>query len=490
MSSDADHGAVAAGKGARRGPRILGGRRVRPVSPSTWLDTSLPPWEAYDRKIVAVLVVLLVLTMRLAVPVGPSGTSVALPLTYALIGLLWLRRRLVIDGLRVELLGVAIAACLITTAAVALQTQPFSQPSLLLLLVIYLPWVLRVGGDAGRELVEHAGRVFVRVMLVVAAAGTAQFAGQLAGAWQYEDYLADILPPGLLIAGYNTSIPVMFGSSMYKSNGFVLLEPSFLSQYCALAVIVGLMLGIRAWQVLLLLSGLVSAVSGTGLVLLAVGLVLILVRARRRIRPGHVVAAGLAAALLFLSPAATLLLDRSDEVSQQGSSGNARFLQPYLEAAAGLEADHQRYAVGAGPGSAERLLESARDGIGYPVLYSPLPKLVFEYGLVAGGLFLMFILLSMFDGAPWPVVPATLIVMTLFLSGGLLQAQTAYLAWLLTGFGATPRPLAKTPVLRWDPGAARRTVVESPPSLTLPAGEHHRDDGPDGPSSETQRGDP
>ncbi|NEM05908.1 hypothetical protein [Geodermatophilus normandii] len=389
------------------------------------------------------LVVLCVLAMRLGLPVGEAGVPVVLPLGFALAALLLVRGRVVVDRLRVELYTVAVIACLCTTAAVALQGIPFSTNSILLLLVVYLPWVLRVADSAGAAVLRHAGRVFIRVMVAVAGVGTAQFAGQVLGVWQYEDLVGDLVPSWLLISGYNTSIPLQFGSSLYKANAFVLLEPSFLSQFCALAVVIGLMLGIRAWQLVVLLAGLVSAVSGTGIVLLGVGSALVLVRARRRIRPAHLAAGGVAAGLLFLSPAATLLLDRSGEFSQPGTSGNARFLQPYAEVLRGLEVSPLRYAVGAGPGNADRLLASARDGVGFDVLYSTLPKLVFEYGLVAGGLFLLFLLLSMLDGAPWPVVPGTLVVMTMFLSGGLLQPQTAFLAWLLTGFGAGPAPAAR-----------------------------------------------
>jgi hypothetical protein len=69
-----------------------------------------------------------------------------------------------------------------------------------------------------------------------------------------------------------------------------------------------------------------------------------------------------------------------------------------------------------------------------------IPKLAFEYGILAGGLFALFLLLALIDRTPWRVVPGSLVVMVFLLSGALLQPQTAYLAWLLSGIGASDGP--------------------------------------------------
>ncbi len=80
-----------------------------------------------------------------------------------------------------------------------------------------------------------------------------------------------------------------------------------------------------------------------------------------------------------------------------------------------------------------------RQGVGELVSYSLIPKLAFEYGVVAGGLFVVFLLVSMLRGAPWKIVPGSLVFMTFFLSGALLQPQTAFLAWLFTVLGSHDR---------------------------------------------------
>lgn len=402
-------------------------------------------WGEGDQRVVTILVVLLVLTQRMGVPVGGSTISVALPLSYLAVTILLFRRRLTANRLRSELYLIAITACLATTAIVALDGGSFSMTSLLLLVAIYLPWTMRARGSTPYAVAWRAGATFVRVMLVVAAVAVLQFAAQLAGIWQYQDYLAQVIPSQYLVFGYNPNIPLVFGSPTFKANAFVMLEPSFLSQYCALAAVIGMILRVPTWQLLLLVAGLASAVSGTGIVALAIGGALILVRARHRIRPAYLVGAVVALVVVLLGPTAPLLLDRTGEVTQSGTSGNARFVAPITEALRGLEDDPARYAVGAGPGSADRLLGERGDGRSALANFSIAPKLAFEYGLIAGGLFVVFILLGLLDGAPWRVVPGVLVVMLFLLSGALLQPQTAFLAWVLIGLGASDRARAPYP---------------------------------------------
>ncbi len=421
-------------EGATRGPDA----RAPSLTAGTGSD---PGWHRSDQRLVSTLVVLLVLTQRIGVPVGDTSISVALPISYVVIGALLVRGRLAVSRLRGELYLLAVTAVLAVTAAVSIGGGTLSLSSLMLLLVIYLPWTLRVAGSSGRQVTLRAGRTFVRVMVVVAAVAVVQFVAQLTGWWTYEDYLGEWLPPELLVPDYNTSIPLVFGSETFKANAFVMLEPSALSQFCALAVVIGLMLRARAWQVLILAAGLASAVSGTGIILLVSGIALMLVRAPWRIRPAYLLATSVGAVgLLVWTPAGGLLLNRSDEVAQPDSSGYARFVAPYLEVREGLASEPVRYLIGAGPGTVERLLTSNRNGMGVEVLYSVIPKLAFEYGLIAGGLVALFVLAGMLDRAPWRVVPATAALMIFFLSGALLQPQTAFLAWILTGLGSTDDP--------------------------------------------------
>ncbi len=399
-----------------------------------------PPVSRFDLRLVSALVVLVVLTQRIGVDVGGTALSLSVPLAYAFVGICLVRHVLVVSRLRAVLLCAGLAACMLATAAVSWRGGPsdqYSVQSLLLLALIYLPWALRVRGTQGAAVVARAGRTFVWTMLVLAVAGVGQLAAQLAGVWQWEDYLGDVIPDAYYIPFYNYDNELAYGVGTYKSTAFVLLEPSFLSQFCALAILVGILLRIRAWQLLVLVGGLASAVSGTGLVLLAVGGALLLLRAPRMIRPGYVVAGAALPLFLFYTSVGSFLVDRQGELSTEGTSGNARFVAPYQAAWDGLLAEPVRFLVGAGPGSVERVIPGSRVGYnGTDVLYSTVPKLAFEYGILAAGLMILFLVMATLDRAPWRVVPASLVVMTFVLSGALLQPQTAVLVWLLAGIGA------------------------------------------------------
>lgn len=320
-------------------------------APATDAAETTPPlrWGHADQVLVNVFVVLLVLTQRIGIPMMETSISVALPLGYLLIAVLALRGSLGLSRIRVELMLVALTACLAVTVAVGAAGVAYSFPSLLLLVVIYLPWLLRARTDDGLRLVRSAGRTFVRVMLVLAPVGVFQLGSQLLGVWQYEDYLMDWLPPDYIVPNYNFENELEWGSTTFKATAFVLLEPSFLSQFCALAVIIGLLLRVPAWQLIVLIAGVASSVSGTGIFLLIAGGVLLLVRAPQLVRVRYVVAAGIAIGLVLYSPVADLLLDRSGEFSETQSSGYSRFVAPYVQVLQGLADDPLRYAMGTVP---------------------------------------------------------------------------------------------------------------------------------------------
>ena len=398
------------------------------------------PWRRGDQVIVNVLVVLLVLTQRIGIPMAETSISVAIPIGYLLIGVLAVRGSLGISRIRVELLLVALAACFAATVAVSESGKDFSFPSLMLLVVIYLPWILRARTSDGFALVASAGRTFVWTMLVLAPIGVLQLASQFAGVWQYEDYLGNVLLPDYIVPNYNFNNALEFGSTTFKGTAFVLLEPSFLSQFCALAVIIGLVLRVRAWQLIVLIAGVASSVSGTGIFLLMAGAVLLLLRAPQLLRVGYVVAAAIAVWLVLQSPVAALLLDRSGEFTETQSSGYSRFVAPYIQVLEGLADDPSRYAIGDGAGTSEDLLVTNGEGFSEVVLYVILPKLVFEYGVVAGGLFVIFLVVATLRGSPWRVVPGSVLFMVFFLSGALLQPQTAFLAWIFTTLGSREDP--------------------------------------------------
>lgn len=387
----------------------------------------VPRWSG--GAVVVLLVLVVVLQRFLVLPGLP--VSLALLLLYVGVAVMALGGHLLLDRMRAELFAVAAVLVLLVTAVAAATGAVVSLTSVGLLLVLWAPWVLRL--HPGQQHVQRrTAAALVDLMVVLALVGVGQLLLQFLGVWRYRDHLGDLVP-GLLLPGYNTTIPLSYGSPVMKANAFVFLEPSFFSQFCALGALVALVIRQPVWKLLVLVLGVGSAVSGTGIVLLLVGGVLVLLRAPRLLGPGTLLAGGAAACAVLVSPVFPLLLARVGEAAQTGSSGYLRFVQPYTEVAAGLEAAPLRYLLGAGPGSAQRLLESSEGGeLGQAVVYAIIPKAIFEYGVVAGGVLVLFIVLAVVDRAPWPVVPGAVLVVLFVLGGNLLAPQTVVVAWLLT----------------------------------------------------------
>lgn len=405
--------------------RLIEARPPKPVSASD---------RAYVLRVLQVTLILVVAGQRIMVPVGP----VALPLLAAFGGIVLARLRggITYNRVRSELY-IAAAAAIVTAAwFTTWRGDDLSLNSLLLLLVIYLPWVFCVAKPF-LDLAVPLLRTFVLLMVAMSVVGVTQMVAQLLLGWKYTDYLAQVLPLTWLNQGYNTTNQISYTNTVVKANAFVFLEPSFLCQFCALALIVSLLVRAPAWQPLILGIGMASTLSGTGILLLILGIGLLVVLVPNRIRPSYLIAGIIGLAVLFSTPAANILLDRRAETSQQGSSGYLRFVQPYDEVSRGLAEDPIRYVIGAGAGASDRLLESDRGG-GEAVVYTVPAKMAFEYGLVAAMLFILFLLLSIYRGPPLAVLPTTVTFMIFFLSGSLLQPHTVFTAWLLTSIWGPP----------------------------------------------------
>ena len=150
--------------------------------------------------------------------------------------------------------------------------------------MLYLPWAFCVAPRYRANFVPLM-RTFVRAMVAFALLGAGQMVAQLLLGWPYTDYLQRWIGAGWLDLTFNTENPLSYNNPLVKANAFVFLEPSFLCQYCALALIVALLIRAPAWQQLALGLGMAATLSGTGILLMIFGTVLILLRAPNRIRP-------------------------------------------------------------------------------------------------------------------------------------------------------------------------------------------------------------
>jgi hypothetical protein len=427
--------------------------QIATVPPAPWLGQDrgreFPAFRPSDRRVVLALrlmVLTVIALQRFAVP-GMS-TALCLPIVLAVLSYLVLEGAVVPYALRTKLYLLAVGACCAATlVSAAYFNIPWSLNSLALLLVLYLPFCLRLQPEFGR-LFRPMLEFFNAVMLVAACVALAQWAAQMAG-WVYHDLL-DFVPQQLLIQTYNTSYPVQFGSSVMKSNAVVFLEPSFCSQYLAIALVVQLLLGRQRWRMLLYAAALLTTVSGTGLVLAVVGLSFL--GARR----GPAWAARILLLLLLLgvgirvTPLGELLTTRLSEQREQNSSAQARFVAPYVLVAGGLTVDVPTVLVGRGPGvvsrpAAAELFNTQGVEANYPVI----PKLAAEYGLIATMAFSAFMIVAIIRGTPSATVTVMMLFVYFVLSGSLLQPHTVLTAYVFTslfaggtGLGHNGPPLA------------------------------------------------
>jgi hypothetical protein len=410
---------------------------LQPPRTASRLDAAFQVDRRNDRRVMAALrlmVIAVVVLQRFAVP--GIGTALCLPIVIAVLVYLVREGAVVLDSIRTWLYLLGIGAC---CAAAVLSTtylkDDWSLNSVALLIVLYCPFCLRLRPGL-TNLYRPVLEFFNRIMVLAAGVALAQWIAQIAG-WTYRDLL-DFLPDQLLLQNYNTSYPVRYGSLIMKSNAVVFLEPSFCSQFLAVALIVQLLLGGRRWRLPLYAAALLATVAGTGILLVGVGLVVLALGRRPAWAARALVLLLLVGGVVQSTPLGEILAGRSSEATQQNTSGQARFVAPYVLVATGLAEDTTTLVIGRGPGIVSRttgaeFFNRERVGANYPAI----PKLAAEYGLIAAILFCSFVVVAMVRRTPSITISAMMLAVYFLLSGSLLQPHTVLFAYLLISLFAT-----------------------------------------------------
>jgi hypothetical protein len=383
------------------------------------------------------MVVAAVVLQRFAVPKLP--TALCTPIVLGIVIYLASERILVVDGLRTRLYLLAVGSCCGAALLSAIHFRDeWSLKSLVLLVVLYVPFCYRLRPEF-RHLYRPLLEFFNRIMVAAACVALAQWLAQVLG-WTYQDPLAR-LPRELLLQTYNTFSPVHYGSSLMKTNAIVFLEPSFCSQFLAIALVAQLLLGGQRWRLLLYTAAILTTVSGTGLLLAGFGLAVLAVRRGGSWAVRMLLVVVLLGAGVSVTPLGAVLTSRLTEPGTPNSSGNARFVAPYEQVTTGLSQDTATLLFGRGPGQTSPQTSGIRffnpDDIeaNYPVI----PKLGAEYGLIAAILFAGFVIVAVTKGTPSPTMSAIVMLVYFALSGSLLQPSTVYIGYIFTSvFAAAP----------------------------------------------------
>jgi hypothetical protein len=385
-----------------------------------------------------------VLLQRLAVPLG--GAPISVTLLVVLIGFVFLllSGSLVEDRVRMGLYLVAISVCLVSAMASFVWREGPSFTSVLLLVVLYAPftYVLR---PALADLFPRVIEFFCKLMMLGAVVAIAQWLAQLGG-WQFTDYPERFLPEQFLVPDYNTSYPLRYGSDLWKSNGLFFLEPSFCSQFLALAIIAQLVQGGKRWRIPLYAFGLLTTVSGTGLVLLGFGLAVLAWRRGAIWSLGILGTTVIAMIAVAVTPMGKIFVERAAEARDPDSSVSLRFNDPYIRAFHNLGEKPSAPLIGYGPGFVEQEAEAHLQRTQLQLAFPVIPKLAAEYGIAAAILFTAFLVTAFGARTPSATLAACLLFMHFTLSGSLLQPQTVYLALILASLFATI-----VPIRRYDP---------------------------------------
>jgi hypothetical protein len=336
---------------------------------------------------VAVLFALTFLLQRISLP-GIS-IPVTVPIAGLWVGLAFLRGLVTIDPRRflIWCLAAAVSGAMVLPQLVLVASPYVSFNSWALWTVVWLPLVVRLR-DRSRVQYLRTLRAVANTCLGLAVMSIAFIVSQLLGV-RYYDWLGDVVPHNLLVKDFAISYPVVYGSEIYKSNGWVALEPSFMSFMIGVGLVSALVTRMSVLKVLVLVAGLMSTVAGSGIAVVAVYVVCLLLvgrigNLRRYALPTLLVVGGFATTIFGQAVSQRVL-----EFGDARSSTSLRATEPYIQLWPYWVSDPVSVVIGQGAGSSAEIVRDL--GI-VGLLVPSTAKVLFDYGVVGGtGLILLMI---------------------------------------------------------------------------------------------------
>ncbi len=347
------------------------------------------------------------LLAKWAAPADRGDLAMSWPLIYLAVIAGLATGKLRFDPQRLMLYMAAIAVLGVLQVA---SGEEFSTPSFGFMAAIYLMYA--VSSADSRFDTDRALRFFGSLSTFLAICGIVQFAAQFVLDLRYVFPIENLLPPEIIIQGYNNQAPLTYGSSLYRSNGIFLLEPSFFSQLLGISILVELVGQGRVSRLALYTLALVLSYSGTGIVILAI-CVPVLVVARRRWDLLVGAAVVIAVLLLFAEQLnLDIFLDRADEFDSPKSSGFERFVGAFYLFEQFLWHDSWRTLFGAGAGMFASYMKAAT----LPASEMTHAKIIFEFGIVGAAIHFGFLLFCVMR-SPAPAIVRLAVVIAFFMAG-------------------------------------------------------------------------
>jgi hypothetical protein len=387
-------------------------------------------------------------------PFGKLGLGLGFPLAFMALLIALFTGRLAIDSRRAAYY--ALMAGVMLAVQVARQ-EPFSMMSVVFMMTVNLTYVLNIRG--GSNNIDDAMRFFARLALFIAVCGIVQFFAQFLVGTRNAFPIENLVPKNFVISGFHYLNPLSFGSSTYKANGIFMQEPSFFSQLVAIGLIVEMTLYKRIVPILVMALAMMVSYSGTGLLILAVSVPVLLI-SKRRLDLLAIIFLALFFCVLFAAPLRlTALIDRIGEFGNLNSSASMRFVSWVFLLGDTLFNDTARLLFGYGPGS----FRDVALLVPFPVAEMMHSKMLVEYGVLGFLAYLGFICYCIFTSpAPGPVKLAVLVMH--FMAGAYAEPVVGVALTLVL---LTPRVFEKktrlatrfVPPKQPRPRGLRRTLV-------------------------------
>lgn len=324
--------------------------------------------------------------------------------------------------------------------------------ALLIVLVMFAGFVFRL--RLPEALLNRCLDGFQRTMAIIAACVLAQQVLQYTVGNRFWPNLDRLIPPALLYPGFAYIHPYSWRSPLLEPNGVFFLEPSGLSYYLAISLVLEAVRFRRLRLLALFLVATLACRAETGPVVLLITAPLWAARMGRRL---FVPIALVGVPLMIVALHAgwlSSLTGRAGELGNSQSSGYARVVVPF-ETIRTTIADPDFLLTGLGPGASPR---------GANLVAWPFSKLLVEYGLVTAVLFHLYLLVCVLDGPPSRVLGLVMLLPYLFFGGGFVSHASVMPLLLLGSLlgAADPRDEAAS-------SRARITPMRSGRALSAPA---------------------
>lgn len=335
------------------------------------------------------------------------GIGIALPLMMLALAFGMLNDRVRLEPKRLSFYCITLAVLILPQL---LQAGTFSLNSLLMLALLHIPYVLVV--VRGDEFAPKVLAFFLHIARLLAVLAIAQYflQGFIDKAYLYP--IDNLIPQQFVVQGFNAQGTINYHSTQLRATGMFMLEPSFLTQFLAVAFVAESVTTRRLWPLALYTLGILVAHAGTGILILLICMPLV-VLIHRRWDLLALAILGSAAVFAFGELLnVDFIANRAGEFDDPNSSGFARFVGGFYMFDQMLWPDLNRALFGYGAGA---FMDHAYL-FDIEVADMPLTKMMFEFGLVGAFTYFAFIASCLF-ASPLPRMLSLAIALTFLLNG-------------------------------------------------------------------------